>query len=96
MSSMSWYLQLVIMFSGYLLIESDDKSLNWLYNKLRFGGSSRFMELPVFALLFLLLRKNELKFWLLSVPKGNRSLMHLKQNHGSVEVGNQESLIDYI
>ena len=50
------------MFSGFLLIESDDKSLNWLNNKLRFGGGSRFMELPVFALLFLLLRTNELKF----------------------------------
>ena len=84
------------MFSGLLLIESDDKSLNWLNNKLRFGGGFRFMELPVFALLFLLLRTNELKFWLLSVPKGNRSLMHLKQNHGSVQVGNQESLIDCI
>ena len=50
------------MFSGFLLIESDDKSLNWLNNKLRFGGGSRFMELPVFSLLFLLLRTNELKF----------------------------------
>ena len=50
------------MFSGLLLIESDDKSLNWLNNKLRIGGGSRFMELPVFALLFLLLRTNELKF----------------------------------
>ena len=47
------------MFSGFLLIESDDKSLNWL-NKLRFGGGFRFMELPVFALLFLLLRRTEL------------------------------------
>ena len=73
------------MFSGFLLIESDDKSLNWLNNKLRFGGGFRFMELPVFALQFLLLRTNELKFRLLSVPKGNRSLMYLKQNHGSVQ-----------
>ena len=50
------------MFSGFLLTESDDKSLNWLNNKLRFGGDFRFRELPVFALLFLLLRTNELKF----------------------------------
>ena len=50
------------MFSGFLLIESDDKSLNWLNNKLRFGGGFRFMELPVFALLFLLLKTSELKF----------------------------------
>ena len=49
------------MFSGFLLIESDDKSLNWLNNKLRFGGGFRFMEVPVFALLFLLFRANELK-----------------------------------
>ena len=60
--SMSWYLQLVIMFSGFLLIGSDDKSLNWLNNKLKFGSGFRFMELPVFALLFLLLTTNELKF----------------------------------
>ena len=78
------------MFSGFLLIESDDKSLNWLNNKLRFGGGSRFMELPVFTLLFLLLRTNELKFWLLSVWNGNRSLMHLKQNHGSVQAQNKK------
>ena len=58
------------MFSGFLYIESDDKQLNWLNNKLRFGGGFRFMELPVFGLLFLMLRTNELKFWLLSVPKG--------------------------
>ena len=50
------------MFPGILLIDSDDKSLNWLNNRLRFGGGSRFMELPVFALLFLLLRTNALKF----------------------------------
>ena len=68
------------MFSGFLLIESDDKSLNWLNSKLRFGGGFRFMERPVFALLFLLLRANELKFCLLSVLKGSTSLMHLKQN----------------
>ena len=37
------------MFSGFLLIESNDKSLNWLNNKLRFGGGFRFMELPVFT-----------------------------------------------
>ena len=49
------------MFSGFLLIECDDKSLNWLNNKLRFGGGSRFMELSVFALLFLLLRTNKLR-----------------------------------
>ena len=49
------------MFSGFLLIESDDKLLNSLNNKLRFGGF-RFMELPVFALLSLLLRTNDLKF----------------------------------
>ena len=84
------------MFSGFLFIKCDDKSLNCLNNKLRFGCGSRFMELPVFVLLLLLLRTNELKFWWLSVPKGNRSLMHLKQNHGSVQVGNQESLIDCI
>ena len=62
MSSMFWYLQLVIMFSGFLLIGSDDKSLNWLNNKLKFGSGFRFMELPAFALLFLLLTTNELKF----------------------------------
>ena len=50
------------MFSGFLLIESDNMSLSWLNNKLRFGGGSRFMYLPVFTLLFLLLRTNELKF----------------------------------
>ena len=49
------------MFSGFLLIEWDDKSLNWLNNKLRFGGGSRFMELPVLALLFLFLRTNKLR-----------------------------------
>ena len=62
MSSISWYLQLVIMFSEFLLIASDDKSLNWLNNKLKFGNGFRFMELPVFALLLLLLTTNELKF----------------------------------
>ena len=62
MSSMSQYLQLVIMFSGFLFIKCDDKSLNCLNNKLRFGCGSRFMELPVFVLLLLLLRTNELKF----------------------------------
>ena len=46
------------MFSGYLLIESDDKSLNLLNNKLRLEGGFRFMELPVFVLFFLLLRTN--------------------------------------
>ena len=45
-----------------IFIESDDKSLNWLNNKLRFGGGSRFVELPVFTLLFLLFGTNELKF----------------------------------
>ena len=50
------------MFFGFLLIESDDKSLNWLNNKLRLGGGFRFMELPVFAILFLLSRTNELNF----------------------------------
>ena len=60
------------MFSGFLLTESDDKSLDWLINKLRFGGGFRSMEL-VFVLLFLLLRTNELKFCLLCVPKGNTS-----------------------
>ena len=45
-----------------IFIESNDKSLNWLNDKLRFGGGSRFMELPVFTLLFFLLRTNELKF----------------------------------
>ena len=51
---------------------------------MRFEDFSRFIELPVFVLL-LLLRTNELKFWLLSIPKGSTSLMHLKQNHGSVQ-----------
>ena len=50
------------MFPVFLLTESDDKPLNWLNNKLRFGGGFRFMEVPVFALLFLLFRTNELKF----------------------------------
>ena len=50
------------MLSGFLLIESDDKSLNWLNNKLRFESGFRFMELPVFVLFFSLLRTNELKF----------------------------------
>ena len=50
------------MFPVFLLTESDDKSLNWLNNKLIFGGGFRFMEVPVFALLFLLFRTNELKF----------------------------------
>ena len=45
-----------------IFIESDDKSLNSLNNKLRFGGGSRFVELPVFTLLFLLFGTNELKF----------------------------------
>ena len=44
-----------------IFIEADDKSLNWLNNKLRFGGGSRFMELPVLALLFLFLRTNKLR-----------------------------------
>ena len=73
------------MFPVFLLTESDDKSLNWLNNKLRFGGGFRFMEVPVFALLFLLFRTNELKFWLLSVLKRNSLLVHLKQNHSSVQ-----------
>ena len=50
------------MFSGFLLIESGDKSLNWLNNKLKFGGGFRFMELTVFIFFFLMLRTNELKF----------------------------------
>ena len=50
------------MFSGFLLIESDDKLLNWLNNKVRFGGGFRFMELPLFVFFFLLLRISEQKF----------------------------------
>ena len=50
------------MFFLFLLIESDDKSLNWLNDKLRFGGSFRLMELPVFVLVFLLLITNKMKF----------------------------------
>ena len=57
------------MFSGFLLIESNDKSLNWLNNKLRFGDGFRFMELLVFALLFLtqnLQISQKIDYWLLS------------------------------
>ena len=32
-----------------IFIEADE--LNWLNNKLKFGGGSRFMELPVFPIL---------------------------------------------
>ena len=42
------------------------------------------MELLVVVFL-LLLRTSDLIFWLLNVPKGNISLMHLKQNHGSAQ-----------
>ena len=73
------------MFSGFLLIESDDESLNWLNNKLRFGVCFRFMEIPVFALLFLLLSINELKFLLFFNYYFDYVLnFDLKQNYGSV------------
>ena len=49
------------MFSGFLLIEPDDKSLDWLNNKLRFESGFRFMELLVFVLFFSVFRTNELK-----------------------------------
>ena len=43
------------------------------------------MESLVFVIFFLFLRTNELSFWLIRVQKGNTSMMHLKQNHGSVQ-----------
>ena len=58
--------------------------MNWLNNKLGFGDNFRCMELPVFVLFFVLLRTNDIKFLLLSVLKGNTSLIHLKHNYGSV------------
>ena len=42
------------MFFGSLIIKSDDKSLNWLNNKLTFGSGFRFIELPIFVLFLLL------------------------------------------
>ena len=32
------------------------ESLNWLNNKLRFGGGFRFMKLPVFFILLLIVK----------------------------------------
>ena len=52
----------LIMFSGFLLIEYNDESLNCLNNKLTTVDGSRFMEPPVFVLLFLLIRTNKLEF----------------------------------
>ena len=74
------------MFSWFFLITSDDKYLNWLNNKLRFGGGFRYIDLPVLVFFLLLLRTNELKFWFLIVPKRNTSMMYLQQNHGSAQV----------
>ena len=55
------------MFSGFLLFESGDKSLNWLNSKV---SGFRFMKLPVFVLCLLLLRTDELSVQLLSVQNG--------------------------
>ena len=57
----------LLMFSGFLLFESSDKSLNWLNSKV---SGFRFMKLPVFVLCLLLLRTDELSVQLLSVQNG--------------------------
>ena len=47
----------MLTFSRFLLIECDEKLLNWLDNKLRFGGGLGFLELPVVIIILIVKNK---------------------------------------